>query len=115
MLRRKLVETPNRVSFHGLEYVRRGIETLQLPTDYGLSDAQMQFAPTAPLRVPRPWHRGWGTHQEQAEEQPEEKQHEPHVQEETNFNPETQEQEEQRQQDFYDMIADDPILHVSSS
>ena len=58
MLRRELVETPGRVSFHGLEYVRRGIETLQLPINYGLSDAHMQFAPTTPLRVPRPRHRG---------------------------------------------------------
>ena len=41
MLRRKLVKTPGRVSFHGLEYVQHGIETLQLPADYGLSDAQM--------------------------------------------------------------------------
>ena len=39
MLRRELVESPSRVSFHGLDYVRRGIETLQLPADYGLSDA----------------------------------------------------------------------------
>ena len=54
VLRRELVEIPGRVSFHGMEYVRRGIETLELPTDYGLSDAQMQFAPTAPLRVTHP-------------------------------------------------------------
>ena len=53
-----MVETPGHVSFHGLEYVQRGIETLQLPADYGLSDAHIQFAPTAPLRVPRPPHKG---------------------------------------------------------
>ena len=87
MLRREMVETPGHVSFHGLEYVRRGIETLQLPADYGLSDAQMQFAPSVPLRVPHPRHRGRGRHQEQAEEQPDEQQHESQVQEEISFDP----------------------------
>ena len=49
----------------------------------------MQFSPTAPLRVAHPRHRGRGGHQQQAEEQPEEQQHEPHVQEDTSFDPET--------------------------